>query len=334
MLNAVTLAALGLLAFAAPQAAPATPAAPATGTYAGWPDEIPASLDWRIEPADAGATAGLVQVEIGYHSPGHSSMWGESLALSTLDGLSPGQLSAPGQPVSFVMRRDAGEFRCHGVAGEGRGVGTCVYAANPGFPAALARRGVTGELAPIQQFRLAMSDIGLAYLDELKREAYATPTADDLVKAGTHGAGLRQLRAMDAAGYRFGDLATFVQLRDHGVSARYVEALRAQGYTGLSAADLQRLRDHGVSETYIAELKAGGYSGLKPDDLARLRDHGVSVGFISGLHAAGYAALAPDDLMRLRDHGISVGFIQVANAGGKRLSPDDLIRLRDRGGRE
>ena len=46
-----------------------------------------------------------------------------------------------------------------------------------------------------------MSDIGFASLDELKREAYATPTTEDLVRAGTHGAGLKQLLAMNAAGY-------------------------------------------------------------------------------------------------------------------------------------
>ena len=74
-----------------------------------------------------------------------------------------------------------------------------------------------------------MSDIGFSYLDELKREAYATPSTDDLVKAGTHGAGLTQLLAMNAAGYRFGDVATFVHARDHGVSARYIEALRDAG---------------------------------------------------------------------------------------------------------
>jgi hypothetical protein len=256
------------------------------------------------------------------------------VALSTLAGLSEGQLAGAGQPVAFAMRRDAGEFRCKGVAGQGKGVGTCEYAANAAFPAALARRGVGGGLAPYQQFQLTMGDIGFAYLDELKRENYATPSTDDLVKAGTHGAGLKQLLAMNAAGYRFGDVPTFVHARDHGVSAKYIEALRAAGYTGLSAADLVRLRDHGVSATYITELKQDGYAGLKAEDLVRLRDHGVSSGFIGELHAMGYDRLTPEELMRLRDHGISAGFIRVSNQGGTRLTPDELISLRDRGGRQ
>jgi hypothetical protein len=339
MLNPVTLAATGLLALAAAAALPALPALPAMPALpagrAAMPEEIPASLDWSIGPRDRSepAPAGTVEFQLGYHYEHHSSMWAQDIPLATLSGLSEAQLAADGAPVAFVMHRDAGDFRCKGVAGQGRGTGTCAYAANPAFPAALARRGAPGGLQPYQQFQLTLSDIGFAYLDELKREAYATPSTDDLVRAGTHGAGLRQLLAMNAAGYRFGDVATFVRARDHGVSARYIEALKAAGYTKLPAADLVRLRDHGVSATYIAELRDAGYSGLSADEFVHLRDHGVSGGFVAELHAMGYDRLPAQDLARLRDHGVSAGFIRTANQGGTRLSPEDLIRLRDSGGR-
>ena len=341
MLNAATLAATGLLALAAPAAPPALPALPAPpaapAPMAAMPEEIPASLDWSIGPREwsdneTPVTPGSVEFQIGYHTAHHSSNWGREVPLAALSGLSEAQLNAEGAPVAFTMRRDAGDFRCKGVAGQGRGVGTCVYAANPAFPAALARRGIPGGLQPYQQFQLTMSDIGFAYLDELKREAYATPTADDLVRAGTHGAGLKQLLAMNAAGYRFGDVATFVHARDHGVSARYIEALKAAGYTRLSAADLVHLRDHGVSATYIAELKDAGYTGLSAGDLVHLRDHGVSGAFVGELRAMGYDRLPTQDLARLRDHGVSAGFIHTANQSGTRLSTDELIRLRDSGG--
>jgi len=305
-------------------------------SWTAWDDTsdqvIPASLDWSIRPTESKEAPGQYDFEIGYRSEHHSSQRGETLPASALPGLTEAQLASAGQPVTFVIRHDAGDFRCKGVAGESRGVGTCVYAANAAFPAALAKRGVSGGLEPYGQFQLAMNDIGLAYLDELKHEAYATPSSADLVRAGIHGAGLKSLLAMNAAGYRFGDVATLVKMRDHGVTARYVTALREAGYTGLAAADLQRLRDHGVSASYIGELKQAGYSGLKPDDLVRLRDHGVSGGFVGDLHAMGYDALTPDQLTRLRDHGVSAGFIRVANQGGDKLSPDDLIQLRERGG--
>jgi hypothetical protein len=313
---------------------------PAASHSSDWgPEEIPASLDWSIgsrEWSDISTppAPGSVEFQLGYHTEHHSSNWGREIPLAQLAGLTEAQLNAEGQPVTFAVRRDAGDFRCKGVAGQGKGVGTCVYAPNPTFAAALTRRGVTGAApSAYQQFQLSMSDIGFAYLDELKREAYATPSTDDLVRAGTHGAGLKQLLAMNAAGYRFGDVATFVHARDHGVSPKYIEALKAAGYTRLTAADLVRLRDHGVSASYIGELRNAGYTNLAAEDLVHMRDHGVTASFAAELRTLGYDRLAPADLARLRDHGVSAGFARTANQSGARLTPEDLIRLRDGGGR-
>jgi hypothetical protein len=325
MFNALTAAAVSLIAIAG--------SVSYSSTTGDGPDQVPASLDWQVSPAGNAAPAGAVQFEFGYQSAHHSSRIGDDVALATLDGLTPAQLAAAGQPVAFVLHRDAGDFRCKGVAGEGKGIGTCVFAAKAEFTPALAKRGVA---APdgFQQFQLAMNDIGLGYVDELKREGYATPAVDDLVRAGTHGAGMKQLTAMDAAGYRFGDVATLVRMRDHGVSAKYIGTLKDFGYVKLPAEQLQQMRDHGVSTIYLTELKAHGYTGLPVADLVRMRDHGVSVSFIADLEANGYKGLTPDVLARLRDHGVSAKFVRTSNQGAQHLDPEALIRLRDRGGRD
>jgi len=318
MLNVATAAAVALLAL---------------GASASTPDEIPATLNWEVSQPDGAAPAGSVDFNLGYRTVNGSSTSGHQVALSTLAGLTPAQLAAKGQPVAFAIHRDAGDFSCKGVADQGHGRGTCVYAANAQFPAALAQRGVAG-LQSYQQFQLSLHDLGLAYVDELNRQRYAKPTPTDLVAAAHHGAGLKQLQAMDAVGYRFGDVATLVRVRDHGVSARYITELKAYGYSALPASELVRLRDHGVSANYLSGLREQGFTGLQPDDLVRLRDHGVSAGFITELKSMGYDRLAPEELVRLRDHGVSASFIRVANRDGQRLSTDDLIRLRDRGGRD
>jgi hypothetical protein len=294
-------------------------------------DEIPASLNWEVRPADADTPAGSVRFELSFRTPNHSSSMGMAMELTRLDGLSAAQLAAQGQKVAFVLRRDAGEFRCDGVAGQGAGVGTCVYAAHADFADGLRQRGVSGRPDERQQFQMAMFDMGYAYLDELKRQGYATPSSDDLLRAATHGAGLKTLKAMDAAGYRFSDVASLVHARDHGVSPRFLQALADAGYKGLAAQDLVAMRDHGVSASYIAELRDLGYAHLGVEDLVRLRDHGVGVGFVAELHAAGYDGLSAQELARLRDHGVSAGFVRTANASGRKLTPDELIRLRDRG---
>lgn len=319
MFKTAALAAAGLLALAASPATapPATPPAVAPD-LAG---KIPTLLEWRIGPGSAAAGPGSVDFELGFHSEFHSwmsktvavvgaHMVGAKLSDMTqgltigqpLSGLPADRLARASGPVDFVVRRDAGDFHCHGVAGEGRGSGTCIYAANPGFPAALAQRGVTGAVQAYPQFLLTLYDIGFTYLDELKRDGYATPSADTLGRAGPHGAGLKQLRALDAAGYRLGDVESLIRVRDHGVSARYVEALSRYGYAGLTADDLLRLYDHGVTTTFLGDLHAAGYDHLSADDVVRLRDHGVSSSFIRASSHGG-AHLTPDDLIRLRDHG-------------------------------
>ena len=299
------------------------------------PPEVGAGhIEWRIERASSDSPEGWVQFELGYRIDGHSQMYGTDVPLTALDGLSAAQRSATAdQSVAFTLHRDAGDFRCAGTMDHGSGEGGCAFTANPGFGPGLARRGVAAP-ALDQQFELAFMNIGYDYVDELKRQAYATPTPDDLVHAGEHGASLKQLRAFDAAGYRFHDLAALSRVRDHGVSARFIEALRVDGYVGVPAEDLVRLRDHGVGTSYVEALKASGYSKLSVETLVRLRDHGVSTGFVTELRSMGYGALSPDELVRLADHGVRAGFIRTANRDGAHLSPDQLIDLRDRGGRD
>jgi hypothetical protein len=386
MFKAATLAAAGLLALTAsaavaappvppappaPRAPPAPPAPPTPPSMTrhisvgfGFNGEIPASLDWRIEPPgrNAEAPAGSIDFELGYTSLFNSSWWGRTIPVSDLAGLSPAQLSGAGGQVTFVVHRDAGEFRCHGVTTAGKGVGTCVYAANPTFPAALAKRGVAGPLPAIDQFEMALSDLGFNYLDEVKRGGYPTPSATVMLEAFHHGVRLRQLTELNATGYRFGTLEAVIRLRDHGVNARYLTELHGYGFANLKADELVALRDHGVSSGYLKALHEAGYNTavpveqltkmrdhgvsagfvaevqqagyrLSPTDLERLRDHGVTGGFIGELKAMGYDRLTADDIVKLRDHGISTGFIRTSNQGGQRLSTNDLIRLRETGRR-
>jgi hypothetical protein len=356
--SALTAAVVAAAALAAPP--PAAPQGPAANVrIQDWDETVPSSLDWRIDRTKSDAPAGSIDFQLGYTRLHGSSWWGRTIPATELSDLSSAELAGPGSQVSFVLHRDAGDFRCHGAAGDGQGVGRCEYAANPGFQAALNRRGVAGPLDAFPQFELALSDVGFAYLDELKRQHYATPDAATLVRAATHAANLKYLIAMDAAGYRVGDVESLIHLRDHGVSSAYVAELKSYGFGGLKAEDLVHLRDHGVSASYLKALADAGYRNLPPDQVARMRDHGVSAGYVGELVAAGYR-LAPDGLERLRDHGVSGGFvaelrglgydhlsveeilrlrdrginggfIRTANRGGERLTPDELIRLRDTG---
>ncbi|HWE46398.1 MAG TPA: hypothetical protein VG407_10260 [Caulobacteraceae bacterium] len=347
MPKAVSLAAAALIALSVGPAAFADTDIDVSHDSNGQPPSVPSVLQWKMKPAGGDEGPGAVEFGLGYQSPHHSMWMSHTVTLVgdrtdpasappqlQVGGITPEQLAHANGSVAFTLHRDAGDFRCDGSVRSGAGAGTCVYAPNAEFIAGLKTRGVSGGLAAYPQFELALSDMGFDYVDELKREHYATPNAALLVKAAEHGAGMRQLTAMNAAGYRFGDLDSFITVRDHGVSARYIGELATYGLRSLPADELVALRDHGVGTSFLEGLKTSGYTNLKPQDLTELRDHGVSASFIAELKSQGYEHLAAQDLVKLRDHGVSTGFIRKANAsGGAPLSPDELIRLREGGER-
>ena len=270
--------------------------------------QVPARVDWRVEAprADRPTRDGQVQLELSYSLPGHTSSDSHTAALSDLVGLAAGDLEAPDtRSVRFRLHRDAGDFACEGQARLGQASGACTFAQNPAFAPALKTRGVA---APdeTQAFNLALADIGLSYVDELGRQAYAKPTPDDLVRAGQHGAGLAYLKTMGGLGYRMGQVSDLIRARDHGVTAAYVEGLASAGYVRVPVEDLLRARDHGVSPAYLQGLAEAGYRGLPLEEVVRMRDHGVTSAFIRRVSTANGAEggrLAPDQLIRLRDRG-------------------------------
>ena len=278
---------------------------------------------------DSHAAPDEVQFTITYGGGGYH-MDSEGRRLSDLTGLTQAQLAAGG-PVRFRLSRDAGDLACDGVASHGEAVGACSFAAKPAFAHLLAERGM-GQASDEQLFRMALHDVGVDYLDELRREGYATPSVGDLARAGEHGVRIAYLQGLAAEGYRGGRLDEVTLARDHGVTPASVQELRQAGYANLTLADLVRLRDHGVNGAWLKAMADAGFTGFPADTLAHLRDHGVSGDWLKGVAAAGYRDLPADSLARLRDHGVNGEWLaDLRQAGYAGLSPSLAIRMRDMG---
>jgi hypothetical protein len=262
------------------------------------------------------------------------SFWNttRNVAPESLQGLTREQaLSASGTNVRFELRRDAGTFACEGWFRQGNGSGHFNFIPDPGFAAELSRRGV-GTPDTRQLFRLAMAEVGLALLDQLKAAGYEQPTLDQLVRMGEHGVREDYVRGLKDLGYRLGNIDALVRMRDHGVSLEYIGGLRDAGFGDLRAEELVRTRDHGVTPSFIRELRAAGFETPTLEGLIRVRDHGVTPDFIKGLRAEGYDSLSLEQLVRVRDHGVTVEFIRaLRDLGYARLQTEQLIRLRDHG---
>ena len=275
---------------------------------------------------------GRAQLNFNYSGKGGgTSMSGDEIPAAELRGLTADQARSGGTNVRFQIVRDAGTFDCEGWFRAGKGSGTFAYTASPEFAARLRSLGLEAP-APHAQFQMALADLRLELVEELKAQNYADLTTDHLVRVADHGVDLEYLRGLRAAGYQPASVAALVRMRDHGVTLKVISELEKLGYAKLPADQLVRVVDHGVSPSYIRELDALGYRGLPIEQLVRMRDHGVDSSYIEELRRAGLENLEPNDLVRMRDHGVTGAFAERAQAkAGRALAPHELIRLRNHG---
>jgi beta-lactamase regulating signal transducer with metallopeptidase domain len=294
-----------------------------TASAALGPDQDEQPGTWEIRSTDTAGTVHLRLME-------RNSSSGFDMPLAGLEGLTAAQLTGPGGPVQFRLRRDAGTFSFDGVLRNGVGAGTFSFTPDPSFPAELAKRGFARPTAS-EQYRMARHDVGYAFVDELNRQGYSKPAISELVRAGEHGVAATYLREMGALGYRLGSLDPLITLRDHGITPKYVQELAELGYKGLAAVDLRNARDHGVSAEYVRGMRDAGYGSLAMNDLVEARDHGVSPQFIRELGDAGQHQLPLAEIVRVRDHGVSAEYARGMRQLGYAVPADELVRARDHG---
>jgi beta-lactamase regulating signal transducer with metallopeptidase domain len=284
-------------------------------------DKLPGT--WEIRATNTDGTVHLRLNEF-------NSNFGSNIKIDQFEGLTWAQLSSPGGPVQFRLRRDAGTFTFEGVVRSGVGAGTFSFAPDPNFPAELAKRGYSQPSA-LEQYKLARNDTGYAFIDELNTQRYQKPQTSELVRAGDHGVSLTYLRGMGALGYRLGTLPPLIELRDHGVTPGYIRELSAHGYKGLEAEALRRARDHGVTPDYVQAMRDNGYSSLTMDELIKARDHGVDAEYVRQMRQFGYA-VSIDELIAARDHGVDADYTrEMASLGYSGQPLESLRNMRDHG---
>ncbi len=277
---------------------------------------------WEVQPS---RDPGRVQLNVRHGR----SMHGRTIALADLERLA-GTTLASASTVHFPIRREAGTFTIDGTCRNSACAGTFVFEPSATFGAELAKRGI-GRPTPQDQFALAVSDIGIAYLDTLAAAGYATPDLRTLVAAAEHGVDGGYVKEMAALGHRLGTLDRLIRLRDHGVDPEYVRDMAASGLAKLSADDVVRARDHGVDPDYVRGLAALGFRDLGLDALVNARDHGVDPEYIGDMQSLGHK-LTIDGFTRTRDHGVDPEYVRgLASLGYEKLSDDALVGARDHG---
>ncbi|HYV04743.1 MAG TPA: hypothetical protein VFB82_09165, partial [Blastocatellia bacterium] len=154
---------------------------------AGWFGSSPATAQdaftgqWIIEPS---SKSDRLHLSLAYPSHGRNyghNTSGFGITLDRLQGLTQAQMMSSGSRVVFQLVRDAGTLNCEGWFKEGKGSGHFVFAPNTRFAAELAQRGYQAP-TEAQQFSMTLSDISLAFIDELKAQGYERPSIEQLVR--------------------------------------------------------------------------------------------------------------------------------------------------------
>ena len=238
------------------------------------------------------------------HKSGSSgeSMARFKIAIERLQGLTIAQTISAGSNAQFQFVRDAGTFNCEGWFQGGKGSGHYVFASSTAFVAELKRREYETP-TEAQLFSMAINDVSLAFIEELNAQGYERPTLDQLVGLGEHGVSLLYLSELKAQGYSVKSLERLTRMVDHGVSLKFIEEMDALGYKNLPVETLIRTVDHGVTPRYIKELEALGHSNLPVEQLTRLVDHGVNTQFLQKAKSRGLSDLTIDELIKLADRG-------------------------------
>jgi beta-lactamase regulating signal transducer with metallopeptidase domain len=122
---------------------------------------------WEIRPA---TTAGSVQLRLCY-----ADLFSRAeMPLDSLEGFGPGRVLGANGPIRFGVRRDAGTFDFEGELRNGGGAGTYTFTPDSRVSEDLETRGFEPPTTSLQH-TLALHDLGLAFLDDLRAQGVSRP---------------------------------------------------------------------------------------------------------------------------------------------------------------
>ena len=234
--------------------------------------------------------------------------------------------------VSFLLSREAGEFRFEGDLGgsprSGSGEGRFTFTVDRRFPRRMERLGVT-DLDDQMIFVLAATDVGSAYVEGLQERGYDKVSGEELIALAIHRVDLEYIDTMAELGFGDEDLEKLLAMRIHGVNAEFIDELAKLGFTNLDTDELMAWRIHGLDAEFIDEMKDIGFTDLDAEELVAMRIHGVTPAFVKKMRGLGFERLDAEEAVAFRIHGVSPEFIaEMRELGYEDLTEDDLLAMR------
>lgn len=261
---------------------------------------------------------------------GKNHNMGNTMLLSAFTGLTRAQIDATTMtPVTFEMRREAGNITYEGTFRNGKGAGQFVFTPNRNYVSTLRSLGLSFDLGRKHRnrerseeedlYELALFDVSTAFIKQMQAEGFKT-TLDKYLQMRIFDITPEYIREMRSLGFKDLDEDDLVSSKIHKVTPDYVREMRAAGWTNLSLHDLQSTAIHGATPQFAAEMKKLGYA-LDLDDLVSFRIHKVTPEFINELRTLGYDKVSANDLVAMRIHRVTPAFIRELQAAGYKNVP-------------
>jgi uncharacterized protein (UPF0335 family) len=273
------------------------------------------------------------EIQIMYHrhsEMGGIGMWGKTVPLGELQGLTVEAALSPKANVNFNVVRQAGTFACEGYFREGKGTGFWTFTPSQSFVAAMRDRGynnLTGE----DLLRAATHNLTTNLIEDLKSLGYDRLEFKQLLRASSHNITPEFIREMQSAGYPGLTMEELIRARNHDINSRYVREVRAMGFDKQPLEKLIRLRNHDITQEFINQMRSAGFDNLSIEQLIRLRNHSITPEFVNGVKAEGYPDIPLETVVRLKNHDVDREYIRRVKARGfNDLTLDEIIRLRSR----
>lgn len=266
----------------------------------------------------------------------HHNM-GTTMRISDFTALSRAQMDAATMtPVTFEMRREAGNAVFEGTFRKGKGAGQFTFTGNRGYINAVQALGVPFDLDGKRKhrdrseeeelFSLALHDVSTAFIKQMQAEGFKV-SLEKYLTMRIFDITPEYIREMRSLGYKDIDSEELVSSKIHKVTPAYIREMRAAGWD-LSLDELQSSAIHGATPAFAAEMKRLGYS-LDFDDLVSFRIHKVTPEFINELRELGYTRVSADDLVSMRIHKVTPQFIRELKAAGYNNVPvEKLVSMR------
>ncbi|HSP13459.1 MAG TPA: hypothetical protein VLV78_01760 [Thermoanaerobaculia bacterium] len=242
---------------------------------------------------------------------------GESMPLNDFTGLSSTAIDAATQtPVTFELRREAGNVAFEGTFKGGFGAGQFTFTPSPDYRATLRSLGVTFEDTDRDEDRelmtMALLDVSTAYIRSMQAEGYRQ-SAETYLKMRVFRITPEYVRDMRASGYKTLSADELVTSRIHRATPEFVREIAGLGYRDLAFDDLIAFRIHRVTPELIRDLRDLGYTDIPADQLVAMSIHRVTPEFIREMKDAGYEHVPVEKLISMRIHGIDATFVKKMN---------------------